>query len=305
MHLQTSDPHITLRNQTGLTFPQEKDHVSHVETHSKIRSRLFINSEERLTNTGYDEARYFSGSSIIKSPITKIGLESFKMSIAYPNVNSRNNVITFFSSVSAINHSVTLDTAFYTIPDLMTEIQAKLNSVTGASGLTFTITVFPGSLNSFEITVAGGSYRFVSSSHIDRARPLSGLFAFPTVTNQPVVVVSLGFYTRFIDVVCNDLRDGIHLPNLFSGENTISNSGHIFRIFVDDYTEAGVNKLYVNKDVKLPIIQYSSFRPKQLQNLSITLTDEFNEALFSPDQTVGGLTQNIKYVDYFLTFALE
>ena len=305
MHITTSDPHITLRSNTGLTHPNSKDHVAQVEAHSKIRTRLFINSDERLSNTGYDEGRFFAGSSIIKEQISKIGLESYKLSLAYPNVNSRNNVITFFSSVSGTTHSVTLDTAFYTSADLITEIQTQLNSVSGASGITFTFTIFPGSVNTYELTVAGGSYNFVSSSHIDRARPLSGLFAFPTPTNQPILIVALGFYTRFIDVLCNDLRDGSHLPSLFSGDNTISNSAHIFRIFVDDYTEAGINKLYVNKEVKLPIIQYSSFRSKQLQNISISLTDEFNEPLFSPDQNVGGLTQNVKYVDYFFTFALE
>tara|TARA_R110000772_G_scaffold229897_1_gene340709 strand:+ start:306 stop:1199 length:894 start_codon:yes stop_codon:yes gene_type:complete len=293
-----------LRSRNGLTLPQHSDHVQQVETHSKVRSRLFVNSDERLINTGYDDAQYQSGSSIMKAPVSKIGLESYKISTSYPNVNSRNDTITFFSNQSGINHTVVLDHAYYIIADLITEIQSKLNSVSGASLLTFTFTLFPGSTNTYELAVAGGSYNFLPSSHIDRAAPLSGLYVTDT-TNQTQLIVAKGFYTRFIDVVCNELKDGVHMETLFTGENTISNSGFVERIHMDEYTEVGVNKLFVTKELKVPVINFSSFRSKQLRNISITLTDEFNDKLFSPNQSAGATTQNVKYVDYFFTFALE
>jgi len=293
-----------LRSNAGLTKPNTNDHVTKVESHARVRSRLFVNSDERLTNSGYDNAQYSSGSSIMKTEVKKIALESYKVDISYPNVNSRNDTITFFSNISGTTHTVVLDHAYYTISSLITEIQSKLNSVTGASGLTFTFTLFPGSTDTYELAVAGGSYNFLSSSHIDRAAPLSGLFV-TGLTNQIVTIVAHGFYTRFIDVVIDSLKDGIHLENLFSSDNTISNSGHVYRIPVTEFTEAGVNKLFVSKDVLLPEIQFSSFRSKKLNQITVQLYDEFNELLFSPDQTIGGVTQNIKYVDYGMVFSLE
>lgn len=296
-----------LRSNAGLTKPFTTDHVQKVETHSKVRSRLFVNSDERLVNTGYDRAQYNSGSSIIKTEVKKIALESYRIDISYPNVNSRNDTITFFSNISGTTHTVVLDSAYYTISSLITEIQAKLNSVTGSSGLTFTFTLFPGSTDTYELICAGGSYNFLSSSHIDRSASLSGLFATPSLIGPGTImtIVAHGFYTRFIDVVIDSLKDGIHLENLFSSDNTISNTGHVYRIPVTEYTEAGVNKLFVSKDVLLPEIQFSSFRSKKLNQITVGLYDEFNELLFSPDQTIGGVTQNIKYVDYGLVFSLE
>lgn len=297
---------LALRNKTGLTHPNTNDHVSKVETHSRIKSRLFINSSDRLTNTGYDNAQFQSGSSIIKTPISKIGFESYKIDISYPNVNSRNKVITFFSAASGLQHTVTLDEAYYTSADLINEIQTQLNSVSGASLISFTFTPIPGSLNAYEL-VATGNYRFLPSTHIDRAEPLSGLFATPTdiPALQPVFIVAKGFYTRFIDVVIDSLKDGIHVENTFSADNTISNTGHVYRIPVTEYTDAGLNKLFVSKDVLLPVIQYSSFRTKKLDQITVQLFDEFNDRLYSPDNPVPGTVQNIKYVDYLFTFSLE
>lgn len=298
----------SFRVNTGLSHNfNTHDKVQKVESHVRVRSRLFVNSEDRVANTGYDNAQYTSGSSIMKAQVQKIGLESFKFDISYPNVNSRNKEIIFFSNISGTNHTVLLDEAFYIVPDLITEIISKLNSVTGASGLTFSAVVAPGSLSNYILTCVGGSYRFLPSSHINRGKPLSGLFSTPTLVTpaESVSIVCLGFYTSYIDIVCNPLRDGHHIPDLFTSDQKFSNGGHIYRVHVTEYDELGINKLQVSKEVILPEIEFSQFRSKQLENMTIQLYDEFQQLIYSPDETVGGVTRNIDYLTYHLVFSLE
>lgn len=67
--------------------------------------------------------------------VRRLAPRSFGITWYIPNVNPRNNTLTFFSTTSGTQHTVVIPEGFYFRPgDFMDELVIQLNTVTGASG---------------------------------------------------------------------------------------------------------------------------------------------------------------------------
>ncbi len=271
-----------------------------IQREAKIdnESLLFIDSSDRLSDTLYNAASYQDTSGLVKQQITHVGMKSYHFDNLIPNINDRNNVITFWSDVDAAEFSATIPNGNYTIAALMTAIQVALNAA--GSAVTFTLAVVPvGSLG--EYTVTGNNlFRFVSSSHIDRARPCSGLF----ITDSSILsqtVIARGLYSRYIDVLISNLKEGQVLSNTFSKTTKFNNFSHLQRIILhpqEDKAESTVTR-------EIYSIHHTRIRPRNVVDLIIDLYDEFGDLVHAPVQNLGGDNYGIDYLKYLFTISLK
>jgi len=262
-------------------------------------SQLYLSSDDREPGNLVNNSLYDNTSDIIRQQITHIGLKDYYIESNIPNVNPQNNVITFFSSSSGLNHTVSIVLGSYSSPDLMTAIITALNTVTGASGLTFSVVLVHGI--TYDLSSAGGNFIFLSSTHIDRARPLSGLFTTENPSNVMRVVVR-GHYTRYIDIIIDDAKTGSVLSNSFTKQTKFSDMGHLHRIVLVDELDKK-NTLIVRNEVNT--IHYTRIRKRNIKTLRVELFNEFGDLLESPVQLLGSDPYAIDYFKYLFTFSLK
>lgn len=262
---------------------------------------LLISSDDRLPDTLYNNAQFVNTSDIVKQQIREIGLKSFHIENSIQNINQRNDNITFHSDVSGLDHNVSIPNFNYQVPALMTTIQASLNSVSGASLITFTITQI--NLSQYSVS-ATGAFRFLSSSHIDRASPLSGLFITVNSTTL-MTVIARGIYSRYIDVLIGGLKVGQVLENTFTTNTKFNNFQHLYRINMAAYTDQNVTKNEVTLDRDIENIHYTDIRSRNLKEITIELFDEFGDILFAPTQILGGDIYQINYLKYLFVISLR
>lgn len=202
----------------------------------RIRSGNFGNFYIGSTNTEGPPINpsdiIISANSLATRKIRRLGVSSVLFSTRIPNVNPTNNVVSFFSTVTAQFYSVTLTTGFYTTPALLVaELITKLNTVTGSSGITFSSVVNAIDANVYSINAVGGNYYFDPNSLMAK----NGLFLINLNKNTtPAVTKTIGpiqlVYTRYIDVVSNELTKYDKNPS--ASTDSIYKAGNILRIFL-------------------------------------------------------------------------
>lgn len=286
-------------NVTGFLNQSPGDESMKVEVHPNAHTSLLnVYSEDRLTNSTYASATYTIGGEILQSKINKIALTSYDLRYCISNINKRNDEITFFSSNSGLEHTVIIGTEHYTNTLLIAEIITQLNTVTGASGLTFSGVEIVDCV--FELLTIGGEFRFVSSSHIDRAGPCSGLLITTNTVSEMLITVG-GQYTNYIDVVIDTFRDAQILQNAFTKDNKYPTNGHMYRIVVDQTDE----NAYININKQIENLSYVSVRNKEINTLFISLYDQFGELIYSPTQILGSQSFNLPLIKYDMKFSIS
>ena len=290
---------INRHNNAGDLNQAPNDKALKVEVHPNSHTSLVnVYSEDRLSNSTYSQARYSIGGEILQSKVNKLAMFSYDMRYNVPNINSRNNIITFFSTASGLNHTVTLDEEHYLRAALMIEIRSKLNTVSGASLLTFSeVETFD---SVYELSAVGGSFRFLSSSHIDRAAPCSGLLKTTGNVSSMLVVVGAQ-YTDYIDVVIESFRDAQILQNSFTKDNIFPSTGHMFRIPIDQFD----SDAYCFHREQFFNLNFVTIRNKQLNTLEISLYDQFGELVYTPTQQLANQVFNIPLIKYEMKFTIS
>jgi len=209
--------------------------------------------------------------------ISRISVDSVNLTYVTPNVNATNNVIIFKSSNDPLaEFEVVLTEKFYTsTASLANEIESKLNSVSGFSGLTFTITAVTGFPGTFTITSTGGSFYFLYDLR-SSAIITTSLYGFPTdqvfTTSKPLGWMGL-YATKWIDVCSSDVQR-------YSKVKTISNglpSNVVVRVFIDNPTFPHTLSF---RDV--PDISYSFLNNEPINYLSFQLRDQYGKLLYVP-----------------------
>lgn len=199
-----------------------------------------------------------------------------------PNVNPRNNEIIFFSSVSLVDHTVIVPEGFYTTKiALMNAIRDSLNTVTGASGLTFSYTAVT-SHDSMYNLIASGDYFIRGGSMVDKGFPLVNLPTSQTLTSTKMVGQVRLFYTKYIDIVSKTLTQFQKIKSLNNGRN---DSTIIYRIFVDDgtFSHAIVNTFFKDENASF------NYDPDQeIYEIDFQVLDQFGESLYLPFSEGGG-----------------
>jgi len=246
----------------------------------------------------YNDLRYENTSDVVRQQISHIGVKSYYFDVNIPNVNTSNNIVSFVTSTSG--GSVSLVPGFYTVPQLMAHLQVRLNSLSGSSFVTFTVT----SIGNGRWTVVGtNGFRFLPSTHLNKAAPLTGLFVTPDLTTT-MTVVARGVYTRYIDVTIDELKTGQVLINTFSKNRQFSDFGHLIRVPIyNPLTLVSNTEFVVDEDIDN--IHYSRVRKRNLKSFQIRLYDEFGELLDVETQNIAGTDYEVSGVDYKMTISTK
>lgn len=245
-----------------------------------------LNPGVQTTKLSLPAGKHFLGKQTTKHAVTFV-----KYDIELTNINPRNNRVEFISSnTGATVYAVTiLEGRYLTRPLLMTALRDAMNTVAGASGLTFSYTVNPivGGTpivddTSFNLASAGGSFHFVlSSTHtcMNKGRFLFNLPRSQTLETNKNVGHVMGYYTRYIDFVSNALNEEQRVPATESGRR----GGHdlLLRMFFSSIDIIGTE----SRDGLVPVSHLRwvrKERSKTISTIDIELYDEFGEILYIP-----------------------
>lgn len=268
-------------NHPGSSGIPKFSNVQRVESHdSKNISILHIDSMDRLPITDYSAPRFSSNNDIVKNDIVKMAVSEISIYYNIPNINVTNNTISFESSLGLVGtiYTVTIPTGFYDVPTLMAEIVVQLNSVSAASDLKFTLTTNLSNtylISSEKVGGGVGLFKLLSSSHIDRAESLSGLY--PTLARISSQLVSpQGLYTRYIDFLSVDIRENQVLPNLFTKDLNYGIINHFYRYYIKD----GTTTFSDIKEIKN--LSYVPTEPKTKQIFELQLYNQYGDRIYSP-----------------------
>lgn len=222
--------------------------------------------------------------SVLASGIDVISVESIGIQYNIPNVNPRNNTIRLHSSVSAAYHTVDLIEGFYTTADLlMAHIVVRLNTISGASGLTFSAVVRTGRPDVYDLSAAGGLFYF--DQNCSAVKKGYQLYNFPTdqTPSTSKVVGSMGmYYTRYIDVCSTTLTRFVKIKSNTTG---LSNN-LLIRVFINDPTKSHTISFNGTEN-----IIYNFIPSEPITSIIFQLRDQFGDTLYTPtgaEGTAGG-----------------
>lgn len=168
-------------------------------------SWLYFDSLDTPAGTDRTNCTLGSGG-IMASGFNRLKFIGMSLLWDIPNVNPRNNVIQFYSSnTGSTIHSCTLNVGFYPLLDsaaLINAIRIAMNTVSGASGLTFSfgnISLLP---RTYTLTAAGGTFYFYTGcSAITKGAQMYGLPTSQTLEATKTVGTMQMIYTQYVDVV--------------------------------------------------------------------------------------------------------
>jgi len=268
----------------------------YVTTRTPNRAILYLDSQDCTLELNKADILMSTISSPGENPsklsygINRITIPACAIYNNIPNVNPRNNVITFFSSNSGLFHTVTVPEGFYTTPTaLITAIVAALNTATGASGLTFSFTVISGFPDRFNLNSAGGNYFFdLNSLGVKFGYQLWNLPTEQVATNTKIVGDIIGFYSRYVDITSDTISKYAKVRTLTTGKG----SNVIIRLYFIDYTKPN---LRVDTNFQRPVYNFLPSEP--IYSIQFTLRDQFGAILYIPpgaQGTAGGFFWNIQ-----------
>lgn len=214
--------------------------------------------------------------------VLKLSVKRMFINTITPNVNERNNTVTFFSTNSGVEHTVTIIEGFYnTVTALMDALVAALNTATGASGIVFSHLVPATNPIISVLTAVGGSYHFnVASTTITRGEFLYNLPTSQADTLTKTVGAISGLYTRWVDLVSQSLTQYTKNPNT---SNVQGNNGLVHRLFVDPDANA---EDFIQEIVE-NLVWWSWNTGNTISNFDFELLDEFSELYFVPQYAEG------------------
>lgn len=139
--------------------------------------------------------------------ISRIRVLGMSITWFIPNVNPRNNTLSFHSTFSGLIHTITIPERYYDLADsatVATDIVTALNTVTGASGITFASAAVTGSPRTYEIisTNPGRTFYWIDTSDAVAKGCCMFNFARGTSSAQQQLVGPMDMmYTKYLDIV--------------------------------------------------------------------------------------------------------
>lgn len=256
-----------------------------IKIRSQNNSIIFIDTEERLNKnqSPVDLLLNSVNNTLFTSNIVRLAVRNLIMSWITPNVNERNNVVTFFSSVSGTTHTVTVPEGFYGNPTiLMDALVTALNTATGASGLTFSHAIPTTNPIISTLSSAGGNYYFdLNCLAVTKGKQLWNLPLDQVATNNKVVGSINGLYTRYVDIHSKTLTQYSKNPNSSNARGQIN---LLYRVYLE-YDLFGAPQ-YIRNNIQNGI--GINFNPStNISNIDLKLNDEFGDLLYIPQYASG------------------
>lgn len=278
---------VVLPPQSPLFYRKINEEPQYVTAKPPNRACVYIDSQDCVLETNKVSMIISTMKSrtdrpaVLISNVNRIALASAAIHMVTPNVNPRNYTITFFSSSSNSLHTVDLAEGFYsTSVALITHIVTRLNTLTGASGLTFSQAAVPGFPDTYSLISAGGNYYFsLDCSAIKKGYQLYALPIDQTLTSNKTVGSMGLFYTKYVDFCCPTLMKYAKVKS--TSTNNISNL--FFRINLTDFTVPLTTYL---SEATVPDANYSFEYSESVSIIEFELRDQFGDLLYLP-QLVG------------------
>lgn len=210
-----------------------------------------------------------------------------------PNVNPRNNQLSFWSAVVNQAFTVTIPEGLYDNSAALAQaINTALNSVQVASGLSFAGTEDPLQPHRWIYDVeAPKAFHFLPSTATEKGKPLYGHIDLDPTDLQAHAIGPFGFnYTYYIDITSETLTKYAKLRSITSASKNI-----LFRAFIAFEATWGPIAAFLGPQ-ESPCI---TFVPEQnVTSIDMQLFDSNGDPLYLPDS----LKDNFAM---FITFKVE
>lgn len=247
----------------------------YVSIRSTPKNSIFLDSKDRVL-TSQTIGCFTIDPSLSDQAIKRIQLNFLQIQWNIPNVNLGNNEITFFSTASGINHTVTVPVGFYDHADLATfatAIETALNTVTGASGLTWTVAPEALQRRLINFSTVGGTFHFVDTgSRGSMSRFGRSLINLPTTLTNTAAKAAGPVnmcWTRSIFILSNTLTRTSSIRSVGSG---IDNTNVLDSLLIPRELQSKPGTIQVDLS-EGPII---TFIMNNVSNIDIELQDEYN-----------------------------
>lgn len=236
---------------------------------------------------------------LFASKIKRFGLDYFSFLSNIPNVNPRNNILTFEYNLPGQRATITIPEGVYTTAkQLLDEFIVQLNTVTGTTGLTFSYTQPQDTAGTViqpycaTITAVGGTFRFydlstgLTSPMTERGDHLIGLSKNNTFTASKKVGQIHLIYTRYIDIISFAFLQYTKNPNV---NNDLGANNHFFRLY---WWQAGEFQNFGTYN-----IGWTNYLSSQtLTNIDLRFIDEYGDDLYAPDCHQDGTKSNLTFL---------
>lgn len=256
----------------------------HVRIRSNNNALLYLDSADRIDQQPFNDFS-LNKATVLSRKIKRFALDGAQFMWSIPNVNEKNNVITFFSTTSLLNHSVTVPQGFYDFTTIQVAMVTALNTVSGASGLTWSTSAVPAGGMKFNLNVAGGTYHFVDCIWITYGDFLVPLPEELTNSASKMTGWCMLTYTRWFDIISFSFYQYTKNPNSTTkyGEKNI-----LARIFMDG--DMAYNPSPNWKFFQVTVPKWVNFEISQnIANIDIKIYDEFGNLLFLPTEINGAI----------------
>lgn len=229
--------------------------------------------------------------STIFTNITRINVLSIQMLYITPNVNPRNNQITFWSSNTNSFHTVFMNEENYIDPDkFMDDLMTALNTATGTSGITFQynpkidININPTFI--IDTNGSGDFYFDASCSMAKKGKYLCNLQVDNIPDDEKTVGPVLLLYTRYVNFVSQALTKYAKIQNYTTGY--IANI--LDTLNIPNLDASPLPFFIESKDSERSVITSFAYNPgDSVSIIDMRIYDEFGELFYIPDEPYGNL----------------
>lgn len=259
-----------------------------VRIRASNNSYIFIDNEIRDPTT--DPVNLILGgnnSVLFARKIRRWAVSQFNVSWTIPNVNPRNNSLTFEYNLPGNRQTITLPEGFYdNQQQLLDELIFQLNTVVGITGITFSYTRPQDSAGNViqarcaTINGVGGTFRFydkatgLTSPMIERGEHLINLSTNNTFSASKTAGSINLQYTRYFDITSFALNEYTKNP---SASNALGATNLVIRVPITS-REPHI-EIYELKN-----LSWTNYNSSQtLTNIDFQLVDEHGEPLYIND----------------------
>ena len=278
---------------TGNQNRSNDDALQVITYDNSKKGHLYIDSNDKVDGT-YQNGIYINRNKLINNRIHSIGTKEINISYKIPNINESNNTIVYvFNSGPQTPRLATLTVGNYeNITDLYTEITTQMNLVSGGVG-TFSVSDIT---NTNVKLLSTFDFKIISCNAVNNS-DCTGLFY--TQFTPDIVVNPTLQYTKYIDVVINELKQAQITNDTFTKSKTFNEKDHIARIFINK--ELSIPRV-VDKEYK--IISYFPFRHRDIEQFQIYLYTEKAQLINSNVQTIDSIDYEVKDIEYNIIFSI-
>ena len=243
----------------------------------------------------------------------RIALTEVRFPFVTPNINPLNNKIVVIDS-TAVSHTITITTGFYTPDELAAELDNQLTAA--IAGQTWAVAYNDETAN-FSIT-SNANFQLQPFQYPSSARTLKGLFYMMGFFPQAAALTAVGVpgpnmqYTAYVDICSRALTQFQQVKDNSTRENQAP--GVICRLYLNNFTNEclgdggvgakltwpGCRQALVHR--LFPVPKQSAWQPGQFVDaVDISLYDDVGDPLYYPDGAGGKICP----ADFQLSFELS